>query len=59
MGDQYPGWHYEVFSCEICEILKNTFFIEQLWLLQLSVHIREGVIDSMYGKYVCCTRSTK
>ena len=28
-----------VFSCEFCEISKNTFFIEHLrWFLQLSLH---------------------
>ena len=33
----------QVFSCEYCEICKNRFFIEHLWLLLLIVDVLEGV----------------
>ena len=45
----------KVFSCKICETFKNTFFIEHLPWLLLSVHIKEErVIGSMYIKYIGC-----
>ena len=31
----------QVFSCEFCEISKNTFFIEQLWWLLLNIQIKQ------------------
>ena len=32
----FTGKH-QVFSCEFCEIFKNTFFIEHLWWLLLLI----------------------
>ena len=37
----------QVFSCEFCEISKNTFFIEHLWWLLLFTFL---YMDE-YGKY--------
>ena len=33
----------QVFSCEICEIFKNTFFIEHLWWLLLLLHSEQDL----------------
>ena len=30
----------DMFSCEFCEIFKNTFFIEYFWWLLLMAHIK-------------------
>ena len=39
----------EVFSCEFCEIFKNTFFREHLRWLLLSIHEPEIGIVPFYG----------
>ena len=34
----------EVFSCEFCEILKNTFFTKNLWKTASSVVVRRALL---------------
>ena len=34
-----------MFSCEICEIFKNIFFIEHLWWLLLVLHPEQDLIS--------------
>ena len=34
----------QVFSCEFCEISKNTFFTEHLWWLLLD-SVNEGIVE--------------
>ena len=35
----------QVFSCKFCEILKNTFFTEQLWMIASLVNADIGLFD--------------
>ena len=44
----------QVFCCEFCGILKNTFFIEHLWWLLLYFTDIEGRCLNKFGKYLSC-----
>ena len=51
----------KVFSCELCDIFKNTFFIEQLlWLLRRDVNIESVEEDELLsiwkGSWINCVR---
>ena len=49
----------QVFSCECCEVFKNTFFIEHLWWLLLSMllSICRGVFRILFGAF--CEKSKR
>ena len=48
-----------VFSCEFCEIFKNTFFTEHLWTTaskhQISTRVNQKKTKSSRNDYVMCT----
>ena len=46
----------QVFSCEFCEISKNTFFTEHLWWLLLVIDVRQGskYASATHLKNSCC-----